>query len=135
MILCYSLAPLVALNILCLQICEAYNANRYPFPEDPARQRQMNAEVTARLRELHTTIEAGEACAQGHLPVAISHSLCTVKRCLHRRKIDVLLSGRDFAAALRIAGEELYCLHLYDYFALVKHVDPPAACSTVLKLV
>ena len=43
-----------------LQICEAYNANRYPFPEDPARQRQMNAEVTARLRELHTTIEAGE---------------------------------------------------------------------------
>ena len=44
-----------------LQICDAYNANRYPFPEDPARQRQMNAEVTARLRELHTTIEAGDA--------------------------------------------------------------------------
>eukprot|EP00878_Enallax_costatus_P038711 GHUV01044147.1.p1 GENE.GHUV01044147.1~~GHUV01044147.1.p1 ORF type:complete len:232 (-),score=59.25 GHUV01044147.1:369-1064(-) len=42
------------------QICEAFNANRYPFPEDPARQRQMHGEVTARLRELHTTIEAGE---------------------------------------------------------------------------
>eukprot|EP00878_Enallax_costatus_P010440 GHUV01010898.1.p1 GENE.GHUV01010898.1~~GHUV01010898.1.p1 ORF type:complete len:788 (+),score=229.98 GHUV01010898.1:234-2597(+) len=43
-----------------LKICEAFNANRYPFPEDPARQRQMHGEVTARLRELHTTIEAGE---------------------------------------------------------------------------
>ncbi|KAL3141717.1 hypothetical protein ABBQ32_004400 [Trebouxia sp. C0010 RCD-2024] len=43
-----------------LKICEAFGANRYPFPEEPARQRQMNAEVTARLRELHTTIEAGE---------------------------------------------------------------------------
>jgi hypothetical protein len=42
------------------QICEAFNANRYPFPEDPNRQRQMHAEVTARLRELHTTIEAGD---------------------------------------------------------------------------
>jgi hypothetical protein len=28
-----------------LQICEAFNANRYPFPEDPARQRQMHGEV------------------------------------------------------------------------------------------
>lgn len=28
-----------------LQICEAYGANRYPFPEDPARQRQMHGEV------------------------------------------------------------------------------------------
>eukprot|EP00879_Flechtneria_rotunda_P014171 GHRR01014808.1.p1 GENE.GHRR01014808.1~~GHRR01014808.1.p1 ORF type:complete len:648 (+),score=178.01 GHRR01014808.1:407-2350(+) len=43
-----------------LKICEAFNANRYPFPEGPARQRQMHGEVTARLRELHTTIEAGE---------------------------------------------------------------------------
>ena len=28
-----------------LKICEAFSANRYPFPEDLARQRQMNAEV------------------------------------------------------------------------------------------
>ncbi len=48
------------------QICEAFSANRYPFPEDPTRQRQMNAEVTARLRELQTTIEAGAAHA--HAP-------------------------------------------------------------------
>ena len=27
------------------KICEAFAANRYPFPEDLARQRQMNAEV------------------------------------------------------------------------------------------
>ena len=42
-----------------MQICEAFGGNRYPFPEEPTRQRQMNAEVTARLRELQTTIEAG----------------------------------------------------------------------------
>ena len=41
-----------------LKICEAFGANRYPFPEDAARQRAMNAEVTARLRELHATLEA-----------------------------------------------------------------------------
>ena len=28
-----------------LKICEAFGANRYPFPEDFSRQRQMNAEV------------------------------------------------------------------------------------------
>jgi V-type H+-transporting ATPase subunit a len=42
------------------QICDAFNANRYPFPDDLARQRQMLTEVTSRLRELHTTNEAGE---------------------------------------------------------------------------
>ena len=41
-----------------LKICEAFGANRYPFPEDFSRQRQMNAEVTARLTELHSTLEA-----------------------------------------------------------------------------
>ncbi len=56
-------------HTLHLQICEAFGANRYPFPEDPARQRAMHAEVTARLRELHTTIDVGdrhrEAVLQG----------------------------------------------------------------------
>ena len=37
-----------------------FGANRYPLPEDVTRQRQMHAEVTGRLRELHTTNEAGE---------------------------------------------------------------------------
>eukprot|EP01025_Chloroclados_australasicus_P002609 TRINITY_DN105_c1_g1_i1.p1 TRINITY_DN105_c1_g1~~TRINITY_DN105_c1_g1_i1.p1 ORF type:complete len:897 (-),score=88.28 TRINITY_DN105_c1_g1_i1:296-2986(-) len=41
------------------KICETFGANRYPFPEDQTRQRQMTQEVTARLRELQTTIEAG----------------------------------------------------------------------------
>jgi hypothetical protein len=34
-------------RVMCSQICEAFNANRYPFPEDPARQRQMHGEVRA----------------------------------------------------------------------------------------
>lgn len=32
--------------VFAVQICEAFNANRYPFPEDPARQRQMHGEVS-----------------------------------------------------------------------------------------
>ena len=43
-----------------MQICEAFGANRYPFPEEPGRQQQMNSEVSSRLRELHSTIDAGE---------------------------------------------------------------------------
>lgn len=50
-----------------LKICEAYGANRYPFPEDPARQRQMHGEVTTRLRELHHTIETGDRHREGVL--------------------------------------------------------------------
>lgn len=72
------------------QICDAYNANRYPFPEEPARQRQMNGEVTARLRELHTTIEAGgsiwpapqftAAMCGEHMLVPSPESIC-ISRC------------------------------------------------------
>lgn len=43
-----------------MKICEVYGANRYPFPEEPNRQRQMHSEVTMRLRELQSTIDAGE---------------------------------------------------------------------------
>ncbi|KAK9799428.1 hypothetical protein WJX73_009975 [Symbiochloris irregularis] len=66
-----------------LKICDAYNANRYPFPEEPARQRQMNGEVTARLRELHTTIEAGERHREGVLhtiATSLSAWILKVKR-------------------------------------------------------
>lgn len=31
-----------------LKICEAFSANRYPFPDDISRQRSMNAEVRGR---------------------------------------------------------------------------------------
>ena len=42
-----------------LKICDAFNANRYPFPEELDRQRQMNSEVMTRLKELKMTIDAG----------------------------------------------------------------------------
>ncbi|KAL4446730.1 hypothetical protein ABPG77_007974 [Micractinium sp. CCAP 211/92] len=57
-----------------LKICEAFSANRYPFPDDISRQRQMNAEVNGRLRELHTTLEAGDRLREGVLQ-AISLNL------------------------------------------------------------
>lgn len=41
------------------QICEAYGANRYPFPEDASRRQEMSAEVNGRLQELHSTMDAG----------------------------------------------------------------------------
>ncbi|EFH43089.1 VHA-A3 [Arabidopsis lyrata subsp. lyrata] len=42
-----------------LKICEAFGANRYPFSEDLGRQAQMITEVSGRLSELKTTIDAG----------------------------------------------------------------------------
>jgi V-type H+-transporting ATPase subunit a len=50
-----------------LKICEAFGANRYPFPDDITRQRQMSGEVNSRLRELHTTLEAGERLRENAL--------------------------------------------------------------------
>lgn len=42
-----------------LKICEAFGANRYPFPDDLGKQFQMITEVSGRLSELKTTIDAG----------------------------------------------------------------------------
>ncbi|KAM7470815.1 hypothetical protein LguiA_008998 [Lonicera macranthoides] len=42
-----------------LKICDAFGANRYPFAEDLSRQAQMITEVSGRLSELKTTIDAG----------------------------------------------------------------------------
>lgn len=47
-----------------LKICEAYGANRYPYPggdEPPQRAAAMAAEVDARLRELRAAVDAGDA--------------------------------------------------------------------------
>lgn len=44
---------------LCFIIhAQAFQANRYPFPEEPARQRQMSADVMSRLREIKETLDA-----------------------------------------------------------------------------
>ncbi|KAH7314748.1 hypothetical protein KP509_21G018800 [Ceratopteris richardii] len=43
-----------------MKICEAFGANKYPFPEDAGKQAQMLDEVSARLVELKTTIDAGD---------------------------------------------------------------------------
>lgn len=42
-----------------LKICEAFGANRYPFNEDLRKQAQAITEVSGRLLELKTTIDAG----------------------------------------------------------------------------
>lgn len=49
-----------------LKICEAYGANRYPYPggtdgAEPQRAAAMAAEVDARLRELRAAVDAGDA--------------------------------------------------------------------------
>ena len=84
------------------QICEAYGANRYPFPEDPARRRQMMAEVTMRLRELHTTIDAGtnptpaphNRCLYRRLRMPLSALLCFSTGGLRPSALEVFLRSR-----------------------------------------
>ncbi|XP_054818527.1 V-type proton ATPase subunit a3-like isoform X2 [Prosopis cineraria] len=41
------------------KICDAFGANRYPFTDDLSKQFQMITEVSGRLSELKTTIDAG----------------------------------------------------------------------------
>jgi len=55
------------------KICDAFNANRYPFPEDVTRQRSMAMEVNARVRELKSTNEAGERRRGAMLSEVVSH--------------------------------------------------------------
>ncbi|GMH16269.1 hypothetical protein Nepgr_018110 [Nepenthes gracilis] len=50
-----------------LKICEAFGANRYPFSEDLGKRAQMMTEVTERLAELKTTIDAGLALRESLL--------------------------------------------------------------------
>lgn len=42
-----------------MKICEAFGANRYPFPEEISKQRKMIGEVSGRLAELQSTVDAG----------------------------------------------------------------------------
>ncbi|EXC33238.1 V-type proton ATPase 116 kDa subunit a isoform 1 [Morus notabilis] len=42
-----------------LKICEAFGASCYPVPEDVTKQRQITREVSSRLVELETTLDAG----------------------------------------------------------------------------
>ena len=42
-----------------MKICEAFGANRYPFPEEISKQRKMIGEVSGRLAGLQSTIDAG----------------------------------------------------------------------------
>ncbi|KAL5581175.1 hypothetical protein UlMin_013617 [Ulmus minor] len=42
-----------------LKICEAFGANCYPVPEDVTKQRQITREVSLRLADLETTLDAG----------------------------------------------------------------------------
>ncbi len=61
--------PDANLGACAVQICEAFGANRYPLPEEAARQRQASAEVDQRLLELTATINAGDAHRQNVLRV------------------------------------------------------------------
>jgi hypothetical protein len=66
-----------------VQTCEAFSANRYPFPEDSARQRQMHSDVSARLLELNSTISAGSRRRDNvleHLALSIESWITVVRR-------------------------------------------------------
>lgn len=57
-----------------VKICDAFGANKYPFPEEVSQQAQMIDEVSARLAELKTTIDAGSRHRDSMLSM-ISHQM------------------------------------------------------------
>ena len=54
-------------KIKIVKICDAFSANRYPFPEEIQKQQEMSAEVKMKLRDLHTTLEAGHRLLENAL--------------------------------------------------------------------
>ena len=81
-----------------IKICDAFSANRYPFPEDLSQQHQMSSEVTGKLRELHTTLDAGKRHAEGVLREAaaelpawdeIVHRELCIHHTLNKLSVDV----------------------------------------------
>lgn len=69
-----------------VQICDAFSANRYPFPEETVSQKRMHQEVTARLRELHTTNEAGERRRDSLIDEHVARSLAKWSTLVRREK-------------------------------------------------
>ncbi|KAH7372408.1 hypothetical protein KP509_17G002500 [Ceratopteris richardii] len=55
-----------------MKICEAFGANKYPFPEEVSQQAQMINEVSERVAELKATIDAGNRHRDSMLSM-ISH--------------------------------------------------------------
>lgn len=81
-----------------IKICDAFSANRYPFPEDLSQQHQMSSEVTGKLRELHTTLDAGKLHAEGVLREAAAelpawnemlHRELSIYHTLNKLSVDV----------------------------------------------
>uniref|UniRef100_A0A803LPB2 V-type proton ATPase subunit a n=1 Tax=Chenopodium quinoa TaxID=63459 RepID=A0A803LPB2_CHEQI len=74
-----------------LKICEAFGANRYPFSDDFGKQAQMLKEVSGRLSELRTTIDAG-LLHRGNLLQTIGDQFeqwnILIQDLLHRATLD-----------------------------------------------
>lgn len=108
--------------LLCFppQICEAFAANRYPFPEDPSRQRQMHGDVTTRLRELRTTIDAGQRHREGvlqNIAFNLEQWVTQVRRCVVGQSwARVVRWGKtrvECFCVLMCAGGGLACLQVH----------------------
>lgn len=50
-----------------MKICDAFNASRYPFPEQPAQRQEMARDVADRINELYSVISAASAQRRGML--------------------------------------------------------------------
>ncbi|XP_073389770.1 V-type proton ATPase subunit a3 isoform X4 [Physcomitrium patens] len=65
------------------KICETFGVNRYPFPEDSARQGLMKVEVSTRLSELQATLNSGVVHRQNvftNLGYNLDHWIGMVRR-------------------------------------------------------
>jgi V-type H+-transporting ATPase subunit a len=91
-----------------IKICEAFNANRYPFPEEEDKRRQMGAEVTSRLRELHTTLEAGERMRESALQGAAVEIEGWVKRVSREKGIYHMLNKLSIDVTRKVLMAEAW---------------------------
>lgn len=112
-----------------MQICEAYGANRYPFPEDQSRRREMEHEVYLRLQELHTTIDAGKLRCRIHTWVAAHRAMniCKSVACTMQQ------NSKFLGEVMHAAGSAGCCAVLIILPSLIQANGSGTACCRTLR--
>ncbi|GLT30626.1 hypothetical protein SLA2020_054180 [Shorea laevis] len=136
-----------------LKICEAFGANRYPFAEELGKQAQMIMEVSGRILELKTTIDAGlvhrenllrtigDQFERWNLKVrkekSIYHtlnmlSLDVTKKCLVAEGWSPVFASKQIQDALERAARDSNSQEIVDAYGVARYQEANPGVFTIV---
>ncbi|CAH1442129.1 unnamed protein product [Lactuca virosa] len=92
-----------------LKICEAFDANCYPVPEDLTKQRQITEEILSRLLDLETTLDAGIRHRNAALHSIGLHLLTWMTMVKREKAVFDTLNMLDFDVTKKCLVGEGWC--------------------------